>query len=393
MCVIKMNNTIPETVNCILCHGMIIYRDGDKLKFREHMRYEHGAFYDLDFLLASSLMETDQKESLARTVQTCLYGEAERKEVKQDEEEETLKENTNYDKDDQSNQPELEHSEKPKMKMKKKPGRKKAGSVVGEDSLSVNTKQEVEETSFSDQEPLMEGVEEQGLETGGSGERFLCQVESCGKSYNTKGNRMTHEKKAHGILGPRAAKRQRMSVSTEDTPAESENAHSDTAEAEQQPEQEVFTEAPANSSSSFLTDTSLGEDDLTEDSEGQEENNSLTTESVAQNPGQTQLDLSSSTYFAKNPKMLASARGSTIELFEVNPVLPEGWRQRVLEVISKKGDKLVSRHYLSPELKVLRSGMAVVEYLRIKGEMDLEQLKQLAKHLNVADKKFQSLFN
>ena len=30
--------------------------------------------------------------------------------------------------------------------------------------------------------------------------------------------------------------------------------------------------------------------------------------SVAPNPGQIQLDLSSSTYFAKNPKMLAGAR-------------------------------------------------------------------------------------
>ena len=387
-----MNNTIPETVNCILCHGMIIYRDGDKLKFREHMRYEHGAFYDLDFLLASSLMETDQKESLARTVQTCLYGEAERKEVKQDEEEETLKENTNYDKDDQSNQPELEHSEKPKMKKKKKPGRKKAGSVVGEDSLSVNTKQEVEETSFSDQEPLMEGVEEQGLETGGPGERFLCQVESCGKSYNTKGNRMTHEKKAHGILGPRAAKRQRMSVSTEDSPGPALPEISQSDQADQQPEAEAESFNESSASSSFLTDTSLMDEDMTEDSEGQDENNPVQElQSGAQS--QAQVDLSSSKYFEKNPKMIANCRSSLRNLFLVNPALPEGWGQRVLEATSKKGDKVTSKHYLSPEQKVLRSGMAVVEYLRIKGELEPDQLKQLAKDLNVAEKKFQSLFS
>ena len=91
--------------------------------------------------------------------------------------------------------------------------------------------------------------------------------------------------------------------------------------------------------------------------------------------------------------MIANARSSTLELFKVNPVLPQGWGQRILEVTTKKGDKVTSRHYLSPEMKVLRSGMAVVEYLRIKGDLDLDQLKQLAKDLNVAEKKFQSLFS
>ena len=384
-----MENTIPETVTCILCHGLVIYRDGDKIRFREHMRNEHGAFFDLDYILASCLMDADQKESLARTVQICQYGDggtqpSERESTEVEGEEETLKENTNYDKDDQPSQPEF--TEQPKMKKRKKPGRKKAASVVGEDSLAVDIKQEVEKTSYSDKE--QEQVLEVPGTTGVTGERFGCQVEPCGKSYNTKGNRMTHEKKAHGILGPRAAKKQRMSVSTEDSPALPEISHSETAEQQT----EVFTEAPASGSSSFLTDSSLMEDDVMEDSEVQEENSPAEDlPAVAQS--QTPVDLSSSKYFEKNTKMVANARGRTLDLFEVNPVLPQGWRQRVLEVTSKKGDKITSRHYLSPELKVLRSGMAVVEYLRIKGEMDRDQLKLLAKDLNVAEKKFQSLFS
>ena len=388
-----MENSIPETVTCILCQSQVIYRDGDKLRFREHLRNEHGAFFDLDYMLASCLMDPAQKESVARTVQAYQYaaGELQTSErVGSDMVEETLKENTNYDKDDQTNQPEF--SEQPNIKKKKKPGRKKAANVVGEDSLTVYPKQEVEETSFSDQEVFNEGVEEQVLEVpevlengGGVGARFVCQVESCGKSYNSKGNRMTHEKKAHGILGPRAAKRQRMSVSTEDSPAQPDTV-------DQQPEVGTDDPASVSASSSFLTDSSLMEDDVTEESEAQVENTpEEDPQSVAQS--QTPVDLSSSKYFEKNSKMIANARGSTLELFEVNPVLPQGWRQRTLEVTSKKGDKITSRHYLSPELKVLRSGMAVVEYLRIKGEMDLDQLKQLAKDLNVAEKKFQSLFS
>ena len=345
-----MENSIPATVTCLLCHGLVIYRDGDKIRFREHMRNEHGAFYDLDFLLASSLMAADQKESVARSVKISsqyVAGESQTNELERSdvglegEEEETLKENTNYDKDDQTNQP--EYSEQPKMKMKKKPGRKKAVKVVGEDSVTVSTKQE-----------------------------------------------KAKQKKAQGILGPRAAKRQRISVSTEDSPGPALPETSQSDPADQQTEAEVFNESSA--SSSFLTDTSLMDEDVMEDSEGQEEN---TPEQDLQSGVQSlaQVDLSSSKYFVKNPKMIANCRGSTRKLFLVNPVLPEGWGQRMLEVTSKKGDKLTSKHYLSPEMKVLRSGMAVVEYLRMKGELDLDQLKQLAKDLNVAEKKFQSLFS
>ena len=76
-----MNNTIPGTVCCLLCRGLVIYKasilflgpeqypcncnttlqDGDKTRFRNHMNNEHGAFFDLDYLLASCMMETEQK--------------------------------------------------------------------------------------------------------------------------------------------------------------------------------------------------------------------------------------------------------------------------------------------------------------------------------------------
>ena len=72
-----MNNTIPGTVCCLLCRGLVIYKasnlgyllipifsysqDGDTTRFRAHMNNEHGAFFDLDYLLASCMMETEQK--------------------------------------------------------------------------------------------------------------------------------------------------------------------------------------------------------------------------------------------------------------------------------------------------------------------------------------------
>ena len=60
--------TLPGTVECILCRGMVIYKDGDKGRFRAHLNYEHRAFYDTDVLLAISLMDASQKETVAKSV-------------------------------------------------------------------------------------------------------------------------------------------------------------------------------------------------------------------------------------------------------------------------------------------------------------------------------------
>ena len=79
-------------------------------------------------------------------------------------------------------------------------------------------------------------------------------------------------------------------------------------------------------------------------------------------------------------------------------------------------EKAMSRHYLSPERKVLKTGLAVIEYLRcdirklfsiyldagydqllhvsrLKGNVDYEALEVTAQNLNVPDQKFKSLFN
>ena len=63
-----MNNTIPGTVSCLLCRGAILFRDGDRSRFYAHMNNEHGAFFDLDYLLASSLMDRAQKDVVIRNV-------------------------------------------------------------------------------------------------------------------------------------------------------------------------------------------------------------------------------------------------------------------------------------------------------------------------------------
>ena len=78
-------STLPPagTVCCLLCRGVVAYRNLDMnrflehiiiiliniilLRFQEHMNHEHGAFFDMDFLLAASFMD-DKKRKVVRNI-------------------------------------------------------------------------------------------------------------------------------------------------------------------------------------------------------------------------------------------------------------------------------------------------------------------------------------
>jgi len=121
----------------------------------------------------------------------------------------------------------------------------------------------------------------------------------------------------------------------------------------------------------------------------------MTTETIGNQlsnilPG---LDISMSKYFTRNPKVITSARGKSLSLFnEVPSGLSENWKMRTFEVINNKtGDKQVVKHYLTPELKVLKTGLAVIEYLRLKEEITPEKLLEISTILNIPEKKLRSL--
>jgi len=97
-----------------------------------------------------------------------------------------------------------------------------------------------------------------------------------------------------------------------------------------------------------------------------------------------------SIYFTRNPKVITSANAKSIYLFNELPEgLSENWKMRTFEVI-KKGAKSMIKHYLTPELMVLKTDLAVVEYLRLKGEMGTEQLLEISRLLNIPEKKLKT---
>ena len=59
----------PRTVRCLLCRGLVQLRNDGELrigleKFKAHMENEHGAHFDLEFTLAASFMDEEEKEAV-----------------------------------------------------------------------------------------------------------------------------------------------------------------------------------------------------------------------------------------------------------------------------------------------------------------------------------------
>eukprot|EP00092_Neocalanus_flemingeri_P038497 GFUD01041908.1.p1 GENE.GFUD01041908.1~~GFUD01041908.1.p1 ORF type:complete len:319 (+),score=86.46 GFUD01041908.1:69-1025(+) len=84
---------VQGTVCCILCRGVLGYKEKDSARFESHMQSEHGAYFDLEFVLAACLMDEEEKTAV-KTVMTAKYDEAleeaKEDEVEVDEEEDKL---------------------------------------------------------------------------------------------------------------------------------------------------------------------------------------------------------------------------------------------------------------------------------------------------------------
>jgi len=527
---------IPGTVCCLLCRGMVIYKDGDKSRFKNHMNNEHGAFFDIDYLLASCLLESEQKEAVAKTVKAADYtnllkettasvttnttrGEEatfvrqedefvdrlvlkkeridvpdgnlqcacgtqfgtqegfiqhSRKGCKKEEPKKKSNECDQCGKCYTSKQSLRAHKEKhhnmenikqeryddPSMdpshlyprfpeESEMVTNNEDIGYGVGDYQGNISSMQtddaptnEVFESNNSPveqeldlllsevrkrNEDVLQDFAEESInneehskaETSDS-DRFVCEVEGCGKSYTIKSNMKIHMKKAHNIISTRA-KNKKPKVSMEpprDIDIEGQEKESNLRwdELEKIRAQYYNNTAEASSMSvdgsnfengyqpkvdeihsaslSTNADTGFDDDKDVEQTTNQaldvtsETNEELTPSLVAG------LDMSQSKYFTRNPKVITSARGKSVSLFNELPVgLSENWKMRTFEVTTKTGDKTMIKHYLTPELKVLKTGLAVVEYLRLKGEMGTEQLLEISRILNIPEKKLKTLYD
>jgi len=104
------------------------------------------------------------------------------------------------------------------------------------------------------------------------------------------------------------------------------------------------------------------------------------------------LDLKASEYFTKYPKAIANPQERSLKLFNEDAEgLPEGWKVRLLKDPRDEGKTV--RHYLSPDMRVLKTGQGVVEYLRLEGSLPTDQILNIAKSvLLLSEKKINALY-
>jgi len=444
-----IGTVIPGTVCCLLCHGIVIYKDGDSTRFVNHMKSEHSAFFDMEYLLASCLMDTYQKASVAKTVKYPELLESGNDEagdnnlsLKESSEVEVpvgrelkrekfdvpgpgpQESHFNYTTQNQTSNFNIKQEKQfddPSMDPINFTSISEASAVYRNEFLSSSADNDLKDDDKREESHKRKF--DQAQEELNANGRLVCQAEGCEKSFTLKTNRRTHEKKVHGLESK--FKKKSKNVGGEDGLSEAEhsiklnknlsNETSDWDELEKMKSQLSASESNFESSVStrafeasietfskstdFISDQSINtsvssvEDDQKTSAGSIDSNQPVTEANNPPLPFIQGIDLSSSRYFTKNPKAITSARGKSLQLFNEIPVgLAEGWKMRTFEVDTKAGTKSVVKHYLTPELKVLKSGVAVVEYLRLKGEMDEENLVEIGKVLNVSDSKLRSLF-
>ena len=65
---------------------------------------------------------------------------------------------------------------------------------------------------------------------------------------------------------------------------------------------------------------------------------------------------------------------------------------RSIDVKMKTGGLSTIKHFLTPDTKVLKTGLAVIEYLRLEAILSTDHILEISKKLNVSEKKLRNLY-
>jgi len=272
---------------------------------------------------------------------------------------------------------------------------------------------------------------------------FVCSFQPCTKSFSSRQSLFMHERKLHDRPPMKKGRRSKKDILNQSSNQENvpvnegypQVSHSATEYPAAYPREitdqrtfssefqtentelettleEVEPATPLESNlSSFLTDTNLGFDDAPipnheEDNMSQcdsqadglvnlgdfeDKNEEFVEQNFDKKPA---VDITNSKYFIKNPTTYANARGKSIKLFDEKANdLPESWKMRSIEVKSKAGGGMSTiKHFLTPDTKVLKTGLSVIEYLRLEGILSTDKILEIANKLNVSEKKLRNLY-
>ena len=335
------------TIRCFLCKGYVPYKDGDSTRFKAHLANQHGAFFDFEYILASCFLDDSQKQSIAQPTLDSL-----KTEILPNGNDEP-KENSKVKKE-KSSKTKSKKLEKPKVKKEKalKSKKKKAQkapeqagdvvqSVAGEQDQpspgpEVSLKEQVEMTFNAAADSLLE---ELNMELESLDSSMDVTVDENEKSLDYGENSALEENNDEGSEPVVTKKKMRKK-----------------------------SEKGSNTSTDSRWKT--------------------LTESLAKHG----IDIAKSSYFSKTRQVLSNGEKFQDKFTEVLPGLPDNWKFRTVDA-KDKGKVVVHKHFLSPEGALMKSTMAVVEYLRIEGKLNNEEIMEVARTLKVGQKKLQKLFS
>merc|ERR1711874_127839 len=332
-------------IRCFLCRGYVLYKEGDLARFKAHLANQHGAFFDIDYLLASCFMEDSQKLAISKPIMESLSSEIQ---VKQETVENSDKAKVKKEKASKVKTPKLKDKSTKKVK-KEKPLKVKEPKVKTAKAVQDVVQGEGEVT-----EEKAAAAEEPNDSVADADMSFSSAADSLLEELNNELNSLDSS----------------MDVTVEDseTPTLDEGNLEDQPPLDSKKKEKKKTEKGSNASGDSRW------------------------EALSESLAKQGIDITKSAYFSKSKQVLSNGGKYQEKFTEAVPCLPDNWKTRTVEA-KDKGKVVVHKHFLSPEGAMMKTTMAVVEYLRIEGKMKPEEILEVAKTLKVGSRKLQKLFS
>jgi len=354
------------TIRCFLCQGYVLFKDGDLERFRAHLANQHGVFFGIDYLLASCFMDDEQRTSIAKPFIDSLQSE---NMVQQESELET----------DEAH----ETTEKPKTKKEKSSSKAKSPKVKpfpcdvcpksygSKQSLKVHTK-----SGHTSGNPPKDGIKTESEELLITSEVPLKEEDDFSSNVDSPVDLVEELNKEleslDSSLDVTIDETNSTMEETNSTMEEVSNTIEDTKDHDNEMDAKKKSKKKSEKSSKISADSRW---------------KALTEKLLQQG-----IDITQSPYFTKTKQVLSDGEKFQDKFTEAVPGLPENWKYRTVDV-KDKGKVVVLKHFLSPECVLMKSAMAVVEYLRMEGKLKPDEILEVAKTLKVGNRKLQKLFS
>ena len=354
-------------IRCFLCRGYVLYKDGDLERFKAHLANQHGAFFDIDYLIASCFMEDSQKLAVSKPIMESLNSEIPVKQetVENSDKTKIKKEKTSKAKTPKDKSTKVKKEKPLKVKKEKSSKVKKPKAAKDVEPSEV----EVSDEKASAEEPYDSSV----MSVSDADASFSSAADSLLEELNNELNSLDSS----------------MDVTIEDT----ETSTLDEENTEDQPQ---------------LESKKKGKKKI---EKGSNSAGDSRWEALCEVLAKQGIDITKSAYFSKTKQVLSSGEKFQEKFTDTVPCLPENWKFRTVDAKDKGKvgitnilyiimvifflflKVVVHKHFLSPEGAMMKTTMAVVEYLRIEGKLKPDEILEVAKNLKVGSRKLQKLFS